>query len=451
MNPEFQRNLWLEASPRRIAWAGVALALIYGVTLLAANEHEGGAAAALGMVGMVVFVACAWIWAARAAGGAVLGEIADRTWDFQRLSALNPWAMTWGKLFGASSLAWLCALTGLGVMLVSGVGRDDSRSFWMVLALLAAGVLLQAASMGAALIGVRKARAEGRAARAGGVLGGLIVGAFLLSSVAGSIGFQRGAGLSGLSSLFGRGGELVRWWGLTTPAEVFAPLALTAFAGWALAGAWRLMRLELQMRNTPLVWPGFLVFLAVFSGGFVYPDGGISAALLTGGLAVALSAYAAGFAEPADRVRLRQFAALARRAPASAAPLAPAMLAPVVIALALILLSLAGARGWYADGPNAPQGLALMAFVIRDLGVIALFRFGPRPKRGDFGAVVALALLYGAGSIIGVNLAGGDGAALFAPLPDAPFTSLVSGAAQAVLAWWLAVKRIRAPETSAAA
>ena len=28
MNPELQRNLWLEATPRRIAWVCVALALV---------------------------------------------------------------------------------------------------------------------------------------------------------------------------------------------------------------------------------------------------------------------------------------------------------------------------------------------------------------------------------------------------------------------------------------
>lgn len=55
------------------------------------------------------------------------GEIADRTWDFQRLSALTPWSMTWGKLLGASSLAWLCALTGMAVMLALS-SRSTSRT-----------------------------------------------------------------------------------------------------------------------------------------------------------------------------------------------------------------------------------------------------------------------------------------------------------------------------------
>ena len=30
MNPELQRNLWLEASPRRAAWAGVVVIGVYG-------------------------------------------------------------------------------------------------------------------------------------------------------------------------------------------------------------------------------------------------------------------------------------------------------------------------------------------------------------------------------------------------------------------------------------
>jgi hypothetical protein len=98
MNPEFQRNLWLEASPRRVAWAAVTLILIYVAAGLMARGSADGQLAALSGAGSVVFVVCGMIWGSRATGGSVLGEIADRTWDFQRLSALTPWSMTWGKL-----------------------------------------------------------------------------------------------------------------------------------------------------------------------------------------------------------------------------------------------------------------------------------------------------------------------------------------------------------------
>jgi hypothetical protein len=97
-------------------------------------------------------------------------------------------------------------------------------------------------------------------------------------------------------------------------------------------------------------------------------------------------------------------------------------------------------------GVTAIHGLAMLAFMARDLGVIAFFRLGPRAHRGDFGAVVALVLIYTVGVIAGGTLGGDHGAALFAPVPTDPLVSLGSGLVQAALAWWLAAGRIRAPE-----
>ena len=94
MNPEFQRNLWLEASPRRLAWAGLALAAIYGAALLIGWR---GGMLIPGFAGWLVFGITAVLWGPRIAGRAVGDEVADRTWDFQRLSALEPWTMTWGS------------------------------------------------------------------------------------------------------------------------------------------------------------------------------------------------------------------------------------------------------------------------------------------------------------------------------------------------------------------
>jgi len=447
MNPEFQRNLWLEASPRRIAWALVAVTLVYGAVFLAVHGDMRLAGPALATAGTAVFLVCAGLWGARAAGSAVLAEIAERTWDFQRLSALTPWQMTWGKLFGATSLAWVCGLTGLAAMVPALVSPDSAVDVWEIAFFVALALLFQALSFGAALIGVRKARAEGRAARSGGVLGGLLIGLFLLSSVAGSVGFQHGAGLDWISHVLG-GRGFIPWWIGYHPAPVFRALSVAAFALFALAGAWRVMRLELQMRNAPLVWPGFLGFLAVFVGGFPFRHGGLAASLLAAGLAVALCAYAAAFAEPADRVHLRRFAAAARRRDlAAAGPLAPAALTPLAFSVLLIAAALA------AGGLQAAQlwqGAALTAFVARDLGVIAYFRLGPQPQRGDFGAVVALALLYAVGGIVGASLGHGAGRALFAPLPDAPTASLVSGLVQAGVAWVLASRRLNVPRSAPA-
>lgn len=437
MNPEFQRNLWLEASPRRIAWAGVALLLIYGATAMATRSNPYGPLPVLGGVGAAVFVACAMIWGARAAATSILAEVSDRTWEFQRLSALDPWSMTWGKLAGGASLAWLCGLSGLLLSILAGLHRGSQDLAASVLFMVSLAVLLQGVSLGAALIGVRKARAEGRPARAGGVLGGLLVGAILLSWVAGSVGFQRGAGTEGMGALLSARG-FVDWGGRVWPAEGFRAAGVALFAAWAVVGAWRLMRLELQMRNGLVVWPAFLLFVAAFAGGFPLRTGGLGSAFVVAALAVALCAYAAAFAEPADRVRARQFLAAARtRDFARAGLFAPAPLAPLIISTLLVLAALLA-----GGGQGLGQAAALIAFLLRDLGVIAFCRMGQRPERGDFAAVVALALLYGVGGVVGWSIGRQDGAALFAPLSDAPAVSLVSGLVQAAIAWAVAGRRI---------
>ena len=447
MNPEFQRNLWLEASPRKLAWVGLTLALIYGATAFLARDNANGPLGALAVCGGLVFLACGLIWGTRAVAASVLGEIADRTWDSQRLSALTPWQMTWGKLAGSATMAWIGGLTGLVPVALS-LSRDGQYGgFWTVGFLVALAIFLHAVCMAIALIGVRKARAEGRVARANAVLGGLILGLILILVVAGSSGFQRGAGLSGLSSFLWARGDIA-WANGVFRAEVFRLLAMAAFAAWAVVAAWRLMRLELQMKNGPIAWPGFLIFFAAFSGGFVAPTAGVAAALLVAALAVALCAYIAAFADPADRVRLRQFGqSLGRSDLSRAMVLMPSTLAPVLLATGLVIAALLlGTPHRFGSGPDGPQAAALMAFVLRDLGVVTLFRFGPRSQRGDFGAVVALALLYIVGGVIGRAMGFGEGAAFFAPLSDAPWISLVSGLVQAAIAWTLAVRRIRAPE-----
>jgi hypothetical protein len=434
MNPEFQRNLWLEASPRRMAWAGVTVGLIYFALAL---MTRGGVDTAriFAAAGIVVFLACAVLWAGRAAGSSVLIEVAERTWDFQRLSALTAWEMTWGKLFGATFLASCAGLTGIVVYLLAAQPANP----WLVVLMLAAALLVQSASFVASLVGVRKARAEGRIARAGSVMGGLIIGYFLLSSLAASSAFKVGGARPNLD-WFGRQG-LVDWWSMTVPAEMFWSITLLVFAIFALAGAWRLMRLELQMRSEPVVWPAFLLVLAAWVAGFRVGPAGHDASAAAAGMAMCLAAYAAAFVEPADRVALRRFASLAVQGKATeAARIAPAPLFPLAFAAILTLISL----GMPAEGlGRVSSPAAVLAFLVRDLGVIAFFRFGPRPQRGDFSAVVALALLYGVGSIFGsvIGRAGGELAAF----------SIVSALVQAAIAWTLAARRIRSPETSVSA
>ena len=102
MNPELRRNLWLELSMHRLVAMPVVLVLV--LALISARSSDPWPA---------VFDAALWIlvlvlhlWGGRNAAEAVTEEVRDRTWDWQRLSSLVPWQMTWGKLFGATAYSW---------------------------------------------------------------------------------------------------------------------------------------------------------------------------------------------------------------------------------------------------------------------------------------------------------------------------------------------------------
>ena len=444
MNPEFQRNLWLEAGSRRLAWTAVVLAAVFGAAVLVGGQFT---LRAVGTAGIVVFLAAGLVWGPRVAGRAVADEVVQRTWDFQRLSALSAWEMTWGKLFGAASLSWIAALTGLVLATVAAMlTGGEGKAIQAAVSGLGAAVLLQAGSMALALVGVRRARAEGRVAGFRFTFGGLVGLVLVLSALARVLPI-RGQGLGGPLEWMGAGFGEVAWWGVAVPSGWFMALSLPAFAGWAVVAAWRLMRLELQMENFPWAWPLFVLFAGVWAAGLV--DAGWAARFAVAGAVFAACAYASAFAEPADRVRLRQFAgALGRRDLMGAAYLAPAAIAPVKLALlAVVGVALSPPDPGGRD-PSALLALAAFAFLLRDLGVIAYFRFGPRPARGDFGAVLGLFLAYFVGGIVGSQIGGAGGMALFTPSPGQPAIAAVAGGVQAVLVWILAWNRIRTAERS---
>ena len=176
--------------------------------------------------------------------------------------------------------------------------------------------------------------------------------------------------------------------------------------------------------------------------------------MLTAALVFAAAVYVCAFVEPADAVKLRQFtAALRSGAWLRAADLAPAGLFAAKLAVLTVILFCLTPHSSDVSGalPGPLTAFAALAFMARDIGVIVIFRFGPRPGKGDLSAVLALALLYWIGGLIGRSVGGAEGSALFSPVTQtAPLISLISGAVQAGLAWGLAAHRLRGPAPAVA-
>ncbi len=412
LNPELQRNVWLELSLHRLIAAPIILGLIFvpfwsglSVDILDFVETT-----------EVIYLVLVLLWGTRRAASTVTDEIEGRTWDGQRLSALGAWSMTWGKLLGSTAFVWYCAFIVLAVgatALAQVVPLDRVAHF--VLTSIAFGLFAQAASFLACLALLRRA---GRAAR-GQVtvsqLFGLAIGLWFLP-LFGDYGLADGGSIPG--ALISH----QEWYGLRLD-RAFALTSLLVFLGWLLLGCYRLMRLELQYRARPRAWLAFLIFVVVYCAGFgIRGDLGLPALLQNAMAApvvvMLLLVYLGLFTEPRTWMRQRAFldaiAGLALVRLWSVVPLW--LLSYLALAASVILLFLLAppADGAPVDsyliygfgeigrflvafdrGPSTVGFLAaVLLFVLRDALLVLLLSLGDSGHRGDLAALVYLACLY---------------------------------------------------------
>lgn len=396
MNPEFQRNLWLEYSDRRVIFTTVTLGLIF----LLGNSTFG--TFALRTSAEYAFYVIAVIWGARNAAQAVVDEIRDRTWDGQRLSSISPFAMTWGKLLGATSFAWyggaLCLLVLIWTAFSeSGAGGAVSNlCYFLIVALMAQNV-----AFFASLLAVRRRQTHSR----------LDVFFYQFAGLIAAWGVWRTWNSVSSGRYFGDASavENLSWWGMSIDASLFYFISLLVFLFWAFIGCLRLMRLELSAQNTPAVWSVFVLFMALYFSGQESPaelaDFGIEVSptilpLLLACLTTAALSYAAAFAEPKDHVLYRR---LAKTISARQFHLVWSRLQAWMVAYAATLVLGAILALVLASNPPALLGfeffhassvVSALGLMTRDMAIILYFSLMPGSKRGEIPAILALVILY---------------------------------------------------------
>jgi hypothetical protein len=388
VNPELLRNLWLEASPFRLVQTAGLLILIFGVTLAAPQGIISPSGAALALYWFF-----AVLWGTRSAALSVVGEIRERTWDGQKLSAIGPGAMMWGKLLGATSANWFGALPCLFFILMPvwlGAGAGAALVYGIILVTLA--LFTQTVALLSSLVLIRRNTGNWR------------LDTFLCQVAGIGAAFAYYSLWSSASAFERSGEEVMVWWDHAFNVTSFHLTSLLLFLGWALVGCWRAMRAELRFANGPFVWLAYLVYLGVYSAGFEsqIPQallaylGGLGPAAVRLGLAAAAllsSAYGMVFLEPKDPVRLRWLGEQVREGRFTKAFLAldawmlsytAAMTAGLLLAVVLALGSSAGL---------ALPVLAMLGFLTRDVAIFVLMRRYAGGK-GDFAALAALAAFY---------------------------------------------------------
>lgn len=436
MNPEFQRNLWLELTlPRLLLMAGFVLT---GLAIFSAAPPglPGPAQAATALYYFLVV-----LWGTRNAGLSVITEIRQRTWDFQKLSAISPFAMMWGKLLGATSFVWFGGLLCLlFIIYPAWRGQGAIPAIAGLTVLLLQGVLAQSISLLTSLNLIRRQHNYWR------------LDAFLCQ-VAGIAAAFASYGVLDLVAANPRIAPApFSWWGMVLDPASFRFFSLAIFTAWALVGSTRAMRRELRRTTGPFVWLAFLAFLAVYEAGFEswfavsIGDLASHAVAIRLGivvLALASSAYGMAFLEPKDPAHIRWLVAEMREGRVDRAFLAfdcwmLSYGATVICALALAV-ALWGDPQPIAGVPAAAFAvptLAALGFFSRDIAIFVLCRTWSR-EQGDFVAVAVLIILYG----VLPHIAGPAQAPLL-PQLRAPAIALAAAWVEAAAVWVWTASRI---------
>ncbi len=430
MSPELKRNLWLEFTGSRVVLMTSVLGLVAVAVYLISGRHV----SPLGPIGVGGFVFITIFWGTRNAARSVIGEIRERTWDFQRLSSVAPVSMTFGKLFGSTSYTWY---GGLICLVIAAAGllqmMDTGEVVALIGLLIASGLLAHAVALGSALAIARRRRADGRLSVLPHQAAGLIA-AIAPSWCIGSFN-RRGFDFETLRE--------ITWYDTTYSALEFTAVATFVFALWAIVGCWREMRLELMETNTPVVWPAFLVGLVAFLIGF---GRGAGEGLALAYVGVHVATIIVLIVEPKNAVELRALGEAVRRGRIGRVVTGlPAYGWAFIAAVGLTVAVVSTApvptlRGEVLTGAFA---VALLGFLARDIGVFHFFHAKPRQMRGDFSSLVTLGLLY----IVGGGFASAADepliTALVTPAFDVPAWAAVFPWVEAAAVWALAVARFR--------
>ncbi len=427
-NPEFRRYLWTEFSTHRL----IAMPLLLGLAFLGANAAAGPDG--VDQAAKAAMFVLAVIWGGRQAAGAVTDEVVGGTWDSQRMNAVGPWSLTWGKLLGATAYTWygvaICLLVMLGVGIT---GLDDLPSL----------ILTAVIAQGSALfVGMVLQRGQ----RPSALLGTVTLGQVSAIGVAAILASRDYAWSLGS----------VHWWLWSLPGDTFLLASQGAAVVWVLAGVHALMRDELRYRPQPWTWLAFLVFVAVYAAGFA--ESGVPFVGTDMGAAKEVTRLTAAFVTVTgltlwaavmslnDSVTLRRW--LAAPTPERDRPISLLLEAPAwVTGLAMSVLLAMGLTGALTAVSAPPWASTLtwsmVLFLIRDIGVVLTVNLDSDRRRGTLGAIIYLVALYVLLPLV-LQEAIPTIAMALRPTAEATITgSLIPALGQAVGAWALVAWRWR--------
>ena len=425
LNPEFQRQLQLEFSQARLIGVPLTLILIFTLSYLSDDHHfgEDTARTAIGLFLLIVS-----FWGARQAVDSVLDEQRAHTWDTQRLSALDPWTMVLGKLFGSTLVVWYGGAICLAVYALS--APQFGNFIWASSFAIISGLFVQSLSLMMSLVGLRKDYMSSNS---------VIIGFALFAAFFSSVWIMP---LIEPNSLLDN--DTAKWYGINSTVRFFMLISLIWSLFWCIMGNYRLMAEELRIRTMPWAWLAFSVFLMVYLGGFL-PDEhfGESFLVLAFGICLFLS-YLAALSEVQEPMRVKRLLTYIEQEnwqrSGEELPLWCLSFAlAFVFAVPLSFLDLHDVDDFHV------YPLAILLMTLRDIGIFLYYSYSKNPQRAFVLTLLALIVFYGFLPAI-FSAADFDGVvSFFYPLISKNgFLAILYSSVQAVIVAWLVLQRWKA-------
>lgn len=279
-NPEFNRNIWLELSLHRLIAAPVLLGLIFFIVM----QNENGAAITITLA-KSIFIIATILWGSQLAFSSVSDELQNRTWDNQRLSALSPFKLAWGKLFGATSFAWYIGIPCILAILLMPATNLPGNNLQISISLVLGAFLAQSLAFVIALL----------AAKSGATIprGLSLLFLFVLMPIVGRM-------------IYTTEVPTQLWYGTAFTRYTFVNISLVIFTAWTWLASYRVMQTALQIKIKPWAMLAFVLFCAFYVLGFynAFSVGNFAGFVF---IFAVLMTYFGALTEKRDLVSVRRF------------------------------------------------------------------------------------------------------------------------------------------------
>ncbi|MBS0290368.1 MAG: hypothetical protein JSS07_10105 [Proteobacteria bacterium] len=455
-NPEFRRNIWLDFTFHRMLMAPIVVLLL--VYLFYLTRHAKGAA------DISFTLACLFIflWGTKRASDSVIEEVNNNTWDFQRQSAISPWQMAWGKLFGSTAFSWygaiICFLfysfyqSKQAPLFIFGLSASTLSVSHEILLLMITGLFTQAFAMLLSLQKLSLARREKNNRSFKYFIFALFIGLILAKT-----------------SFFHATltGHTITWHNHLFNIGAFSFTSLILFLGWAILGLQRSFCKELQYPHIPWAWLLFNLYCMIYFSGFVSFEPPPIDFLLAYAkevqnqmqnassyiaffVAQALT-YFALFIDDITFIRYKYFLARVHERNVLESlqqlPWWPISLVLSILAGFMVIVHQQGSTEYFSP---AILMLTSTLFLIRDIALIHFFNFGKNPRKAFGACALYLFILYFLLPLI-LNALHLDLTPLLIPSwGKSTFLAIISSMAQIVFISALCLKRWKLNLTSIA-